>query len=87
MVGYPELMQAAVATSIKILIKGIELSTSWKKHDVHILGYQINPTLELNRLIQRQVQSRINRAVQIGNALNLIGISDAYDKACRLAGP
>lgn len=83
--GYTELMQAAESTSIKI-IKGIELSTRWKKHDLHILGYQINPTKSLNALIERQVQSRIDRAKQIGEALVLVGVADAYSKACELAG-
>ena len=83
--GYPELLQAAASTSIKI-INGIELSTRWKKHDFHILGYQINHTDDLRALIQRQVQSRIERAQQIGNALSLSGITDAYNKACELAG-
>lgn len=83
--GYPELLQAAAFTSIKI-INGIELSTRWKKHDFHILGYQINPTDELQALIQRQVDSRVERAKQIGDALALIGVRDAYTKACALAG-
>ena len=62
--GYPELLQAAASTSIKI-INGIELSTRWKKHDFHILGYQIKHTDELQALIQCQVDSRVERAKQI----------------------
>lgn len=83
--GYPELLQAAASTSIKI-INGIELSTRWKKHDFHILGYQIKHTDELQALIQCQVDSRVERAKQIGAALALIGVTDAYTKACALAG-
>ena len=83
--GYPELLQAAQSTSIKI-INGIELSTRWKKHDLHILGYQFNHTEAMLHLIQAQAQSRIDRAKQIGEALELIGVSDAYNKACELAG-
>jgi predicted metal-dependent phosphoesterase TrpH len=83
--GYAELLQAELPSSIKI-IQGIELSAKWKKHDIHILGYQINPTDDLNTLIQRQIQSRIERAKQIGDALRLIGVADAYNKACKLAG-
>ncbi|KTD68107.1 MULTISPECIES: PHP domain-containing protein [Legionella] len=83
--GYPELLDAAAATSIKI-INGIELSARWKKHELHILGYQINHTASLLELIERQNLSRIERAQQIGTALDLLGISDAYLKACDLAG-
>jgi predicted metal-dependent phosphoesterase TrpH len=83
--GYPELLEAASSTSIKI-INGIELSTRWKKHDFHILGYNINHTEHLLNLIQHQVQSRIDRAKQIGEALVQFGVVDAYAKACVLAG-
>ncbi|KTC89042.1 PHP domain-containing protein [Fluoribacter dumoffii] len=83
--GYPELLEAAAATPIKI-INGIELSARWKKHELHILGYQINHTPSLLELITRQNQSRIERAQQIGTALASIDISDAYAKACELAG-
>lgn len=83
--GYAELLPAAAAASIKI-INGIELSTRWKKHDLHILGYQLTHTDELLNLIQRQAQSRIDRAKQIGEALSRVGVVDAYNKACELAG-
>lgn len=83
--GYSALNQAASTTKIKI-INGIELSTRWKKYDIHILGYQINNTSNLNDLIQNQNQSRIDRAVAIGKSLSLVGVMDAYDKACELAG-
>ena len=83
--GYDELNRAASATSITI-INGIELSTRWKKYDVHILGYQLNHTPKLHELIHRQNQSRIDRAQSIGEALGGIGIVDAYAKACEIAG-
>lgn len=83
--GYIALNQAAAHTNIKI-INGIELSTRWKKYDIHILGYQINHTADLNDLIQHQNQSRIERAMQIGESLSLLGVKDAYNKACDLAG-
>ncbi len=83
--GYSALNQAAVNTNIKI-INGIELSTRWKKYDIHILGYQISHTPYLDELIQKQNQSRIERAKVIGNLLLSVGIDDAYNKACELAG-
>lgn len=83
--GYPQLLQAASKTSIRI-INGIELSVRWKKNDIHILGYQINHTDHLHSLIQSQNQSRVERAEQIGASLLLSGVTDAYVKACELAG-
>ena len=70
--GYPSLQQAALNTGIT-LINGIELSVRWKKNDIHILGYQINHTDDLNALIQRQTDSRIDRAQLIGAALDAMG--------------
>ena len=83
--GYPRLHKAALDSGVSI-INGIELSTRWKKYDIHILGYQIKPTADLDTLIQLQSQNRITRAIQIGAALEILGIEMAYQKACELAG-
>ncbi|MDI1352978.1 MAG: PHP domain-containing protein [bacterium] len=83
--GYDDLYRAALNTSITI-VNGIELSTRWKKYDIHILGYQIKHTGELHQLIAQQNNSRIERAQKIGESLELIGVDDAYNKACVLAG-
>ncbi|KTD15635.1 TrpH protein [Legionella gratiana] len=83
--GYSELLQAATNTSIKI-INGIEISVRWKKHELHVLGYQIHHTTSFIEFIQRQNQNRVERAQQIGATLNSLGITDAYYKACKLAG-
>lgn len=83
--GYVDLLKAASTTSIKI-IQGIELSTRWKKYDIHILGYQIQANPSLEKLIECQNTSRVTRAQEIGSALEGLGVSDAYQKACLLAG-
>jgi predicted metal-dependent phosphoesterase TrpH len=83
--GYIELRKAALNVPI-IVVNGIELSTRWKKYDIHILGYRINHTPDLNQLITQQNNSRIERAEQIGASLALVGVEHAYDKACELAG-
>lgn len=85
MAGYQELAKAAAETSIRI-IPGIELSTRWKKHDIHILGYQLQQTPELEQLIAQQNSSRIERAQAIAAILDTLGLSDAYNKACAIAG-
>lgn len=84
--GLKTLREMAKTLPIEI-INGIELSVSWKKYDIHIVGLNINPdnTL-LQSLIERQNQNRIDRAVQIGKRMEACGISDAYTKACKIAG-
>lgn len=83
--GYEALNQAAVNSGVTI-INGIELSTRWKKHDIHILGYQLNHTPLLFDLIEQQNNSRVERAKEIGASLKLMGVDNAYTKACELAG-
>lgn len=83
--GYPALLAAAKDTPLRI-VNGIELSTRWKKYDIHILGYQLNHTPDLDALIAKQNNSRIERAKQIGEFLGLCGVDNAYEKACALAG-
>ena len=84
--GLAPLHDAALNTNIKI-INGIELSTRWKKHDIHIIGLNINPDDDgLRALIVQQNESRIARAVQIAACLVHFGVHDAYEKACDIAG-
>ncbi len=81
--SYQELEQINSTVS---LIKGIELSTRWKKYDIHILGYQLQPNESFHQLIQQQNEARIERAKVIANTLESLGLKDAYSKTCLLAG-
>lgn len=84
--GLSQLHAAAMGRDIKI-INGIEFSTRWKKHDIHILGLNIRQDdAGLHGLIQQQNESRIMRAKQIGTCLVDCGVTNAYQKACELAG-
>lgn len=84
--GLKELLKLASGTPIKI-INGIELSTRWKKYDIHIIGLNIDfDNDQLQILIKRQNESRINRALQISEKMKLCGIENAYDKASEIAG-
>ncbi|RMX03224.1 PHP domain-containing protein [Legionella jordanis] len=84
--GLESLHKAAIDSSVTI-INGIELSARWKKHDVHVLGLNINhQDVDLDALIQQQNQNRINRALQIGEQMKFCGVEQAYSKACELAG-
>lgn len=84
--GIPELQQAAKNRAIRI-IPGIELSVQWKKYDIHVLGFNINiQDPGLQDVIALQEQRRIARAQAIGDALERLGLKDAYAKTCALAG-
>ncbi|MBA2656136.1 MAG: PHP domain-containing protein [Tatlockia sp.] len=83
--GLATLHEAASSHPLRI-INGIELSTRWRNHDIHILGLNIDPQNELlTELINKQNESRISRAQLIAEKLKLFGIDDAYEKACQLA--
>ncbi|HBI21662.1 MAG TPA: PHP domain-containing protein [Legionella sp.] len=84
--GLQPLHEAACGADIT-LINGIELSTRWKKHDVHILGLNITPdNPHLCALIAQQNERRIARAQAISTCLVESGVKDAYQKACEVAG-
>lgn len=69
------------------IIDGIELSTRWKKYDIHILGLAVNRFHpQLIALTVQQNASRINRAHQIAQLMEACGVKDAYQKACDFAG-
>ncbi|WP_133129672.1 PHP domain-containing protein [Legionella yabuuchiae] len=85
MAGIPELISAAAGQLT--IINGIELSTRWKKHELHIIGLNLpldDPTF--NAVIERQHKSRKNRALEISEKLASFGIKNAYEKACTIAG-
>lgn len=84
--GIARFKEAGFSSGIN-LISGIELSTRWKKYDIHILGYNINPeSPQLLNLLQQQNENRINRAKTIGERLAQVGVENAYEKACVFAG-
>lgn len=69
------------------LINGIELSTRWKKYDIHILGLNINTEEpRLIELLEQQNNNRIERAHQIGQRLGTLGVENAFEKARDIAG-
>ncbi len=83
--GYQELWEEAKTTSLRI-INGIEISTRWKKYDVHILGYGIQHSDILFNLIEQQNRNRIQRAKEMGEALRAADLINGYEKACEVAG-
>lgn len=84
--GLQALQQADNPGGIR-LINGIEISTRWKKSDIHVLGLGIDPDNQvLTDLLLAQNESRRNRAMLIAEKMQMLGVDDAYIKACELAG-
>lgn len=77
----------AAKTCGLLLIPGVEISAQWESREIHIVGLQVDAG---NRILQRRLASqqmrRRKRAVAIGESLANIGITDAYEKTCVLAG-
>lgn len=83
--GLSELHEAAQHSNIRI-IDGIELSAAWKKHAVHILGLNINPSHNgLKQLLSKQLDNRKIRAKQISDKFAQIGINNMWEKCYELA--
>lgn len=64
------------------LIPGVELSVIWGNTPLHIIGLGIDSSNQhLQALLSSQFEARRIRAVEIGQKLEAVGLSDAYEKA------
>ncbi len=81
-----ELARRAASDAGIELINGIELSTQWLGCGIHIVGLNIDEgNAQLHQTIETQAQTRIERAVEIGQRLAKIGIEGAYEGAAKIA--
>jgi predicted metal-dependent phosphoesterase TrpH len=83
--GIAEALSAAKAAGL-CLIPGVEVSVTWNKQTVHVVGLQIDP--ESSLLLQgmaKQREFRNWRAEEMGRRLAKHGIEGAYEAASRLA--
>lgn len=77
--GLNEAIETAKLMEIN-LISGIEISTTWKKRCLHIVGLNINPNSEtLLKGLERQQSIRAERAKTIALKLEKKGIKGAYE--------
>lgn len=84
--GLDDAHKAGKNYGIKI-INGIELSTSWRQYNLHIIGLNINYLhSKIKNLVKRQNETRIARALEISKHLEKHGVFDAYNKTCDIAG-
>ncbi|MBW8182126.1 RNase RNM [Shewanella nanhaiensis] len=69
------------------LINGVEVSTRWHNHDIHIVALNIDPDdSEFDAFLINQRNLRELRAKEIGERLAKAGIEGAYEGAKLLAG-
>lgn len=68
-------------------IDGVEISVTWKKRTLHVVGLRIDPTdAELLEAFAKVKEGRNERARQIAEGLAKAGISGAYEGAREIAG-
>lgn len=85
--GIEEAREAIVKHQLALqLIAGVEVSTLWQHHEIHLvgLGIGINHPL-LIALLQTQRDHRITRARQIARQLEKAGITGAWEAASCMA--
>ena len=69
------------------LINGIEITTNWFNHEIHVVGVNIDPkSPSLIELIEAQKEKRESRAMEMGRRLAKANIEGAYEGAKALAG-
>ncbi|SEQ69826.1 hypothetical protein SAMN05216522_105219 [Rosenbergiella nectarea] len=69
------------------LVTGVEISTLWENHEIHIVGLGFDPHHPaMVELLQQQYQRREHRAAMIAERLAKAGIADALNGARQEAG-
>jgi len=77
--------EAALQHGIKF-INGVEISATWKKRTLHIVGLKVNPdNVALKTALNAVRTGRDERAQQMGADLARVGIHGAYEGAKTLA--
>ena len=83
--GIYEAQQAAKGTDLQ-LIAGVEISVTWAKSVVHIVGLDIDPHNDaLQQGLRRMRNERVGRAEEIAKRLDKAGIPDALAGAKKYA--
>ena len=69
------------------VVPGIEISSTWNKRELHILGYFVDPyNSEINEYSKLFLAERKIRAQKIVQRLNELGINITYDVVKKKAG-
>lgn len=68
-------------------INGVEISVTWKKRTLHIVGLKVNPDYApLKTALDAVKQGRIDRAKLMAEALEKVGIEGSFEGAQAMAG-
>lgn len=79
--GLAEARAAAAATPLTV-IGGVEISVTWERHTVHVVGLQVNPCApSLDAGLAAIRQGRDTRAQAIAQSLAKANIAGAYEGA------
>ncbi|TDA69462.1 MAG: PHP domain-containing protein [Clostridia bacterium] len=84
--GLPPAQEAAGHLDLR-LVPGIELSTLWDEHEVHILGYFIDPfNPELREVLSSRQEGRCRRGRRILEKLAALGMPLKWEEVLARAG-
>lgn len=85
--GLAPARQAIEQQSLSLtLVNGVEISTLWEHHEIHIVGLQVDESnLELNLLLEQQRKHRLARAQKIDHRLEKARIPGALAGAEQFA--
>lgn len=85
--GIPAARRAIVEQELELeLIAGVEISTLWENHEIHIVGLNVDiDSAELQTLLSEQVTRRQARAKEIALRLEKARIPGAFEGATRIA--
>lgn len=85
--GLARAAQAIASLQLPLqLVNGVEISTLWENHEIHIVGLGIDPQHPaMVSLLKSQAELRQQRAQEMGNRLAKARIDGAWEGALRLA--
>jgi len=86
--GLAQARQTIIEQNLKLtLIAGIEITTDWLNHEIHVVGVNIDEQHgALTDLIKAQKEKRESRAVEMGVRLEKAKIPGVYEAVKRIAG-
>ncbi len=68
-------------------INGVEISVTWKRRTLHIVGLKVNPDyVPLKTALDAVKQERLDRAKLMAEGLDKFGIEGSFEGARRIAG-
>ena len=68
------------------LVPGIELSTTWQRRSIHVVGINVDPASgSMSEAVSFQQRARMDRARTIGDRLDRLGASNCFEAALEIA--